>query len=188
MTRFAVFAVVVALIALTASTVSARWLVLWSDSDVPSTKLTDVLTQLGQVGWGVDEEQHESDIVLEERTQHTQFPQLGEDVETLTTTHTSERGNVTYALGSRVKGKHKLCNQTLEYRYHISHAFHIRIGFILGDTLVSQLVKRLKWTNNRNPTITVSYPKRGQGAEITYVHINVNQVRYTIRTLRLLSF
>lgn len=46
---------------------------------------------------------------------------------------------------------------------------------IPGDRLVANLSERNQWSQPQDVTFTLTYPKTGLGAVITYVQIDVNQ-------------
>lgn len=99
----------------------------------------------------------EAGIVFELRT--TRFP-----------TNTSI---ITYSLGKRAEGKPKSSYFTTKFMNPL----------ILGDRVVASHDENQQWTVPQNRTQTLTYPKNGIGANVTYVEIIVDQV---INSLKLL--
>lgn len=46
-----------------------------------------------------------------------------------------------------------------------------------GDRLVSQLAENNQWESLKDVALTVTYPASGSGYVVTYVQININQVK-----------
>lgn len=48
---------------------------------------------------------------------------------------------------------------------------------LIGDQLVAKASDSYSWDSSGDRRLTITYPKVGQGALITYLHILVEQVR-----------